>query len=66
LGLASGAVAARVAELRLLFVVLSLVSLGAGYYFAYRRGRGSRFQRMALWVATPLTVFFWLLPLVTR
>jgi hypothetical protein len=59
-------VAARVAELRLLFVAVSVVSLGAGYYLAYRRRGGSRLQRMALWVATPLTVLFWLLPLVTR
>ncbi len=55
--------AARVAELRLLFIATSAGFLGAAYYFAYRRSRGSRFQRMALWVATPLTVLFWLLPL---
>ena len=64
--MASGAVAARVAELRLLFVAVSVVSLVGGYCLAYRRRGGSRLQRMALWVATPLTVLVWFLPFVTR
>lgn len=64
LGLASGAVAARVAELRLLFVAMSAVFLAAGYYVAYRRGAGGRRQRLALWVGTPVAALFWILPYV--
>ncbi len=37
LGVASGAVAARVAEFRLRIIAMSARSLGMGHYFAYRR-----------------------------
>jgi len=66
LGVAGGALAARLAEFRVYFVPVSVGFLGAGYYFAYWRKTGSRRQRIMLWVATPLTVLFWILPYVSR
>ncbi len=66
LGLAGGALAARVAAFQVFLVPVSAGFLGLGYYLAYRRGLGSGRQRLVLWLATPLTLFFWILPYVTR
>ncbi len=66
LGVAGGALAARLAELRVYFVPVSVGFLGAGYYFAYWRKTGGRQQKFMLWVATPLTTIFWILPYVSK
>ena len=66
LGLAGGAVSARVAEVQEVLRPVSLASLALAYYFAYRRGPVSRWQRLALWVSTPMTMLTWLWPSLTR
>lgn len=66
LGLAGGVLAARLAELQVYFMPVSAGFLSLGYYFAYRRKLGGRRQRVMLWLATPLTVFFWILPYLSR
>jgi len=40
LGVASGALAARMAELQIVLIPVSLASLALGHYFAYRQGAG--------------------------
>jgi hypothetical protein len=66
LGLASGALAARVAELQVLLVPLSAASLAVGHYLAWRRGAGGRRQRLALWAVTPVAVALWIAPYLAR
>jgi hypothetical protein len=63
-GVAGGALAARLAELQVILLPVSVLSLLAGHYLAHRRGAGSRRQRILLWVATPVAVAFWILPRV--
>ena len=41
LGVASGALAARVAEWQVVLIPMSIVSLALAHYFAYRRGVGA-------------------------
>ena len=64
--MASGALAARVADVQIVLVPVSMVSLAVAHYLAYRKGAGGRGQRVALWVATPLSIAFWALPHVMR
>jgi hypothetical protein len=66
LGVASGAVAARVADLQVVLIPLSVVSLALGHYFAYRQGAGGHRQRVMLWVATPLSLALWVMPWALR
>jgi hypothetical protein len=63
-GVAGGALAARMADLQVALIPLSALSLVAGHYLAYRRGPGGRRQRILLWMATPVSVAFWILPRV--
>jgi hypothetical protein len=62
MGVAGGALAARVADLQVVLIPLSPLSLLAGHYLAYRRGAGGRRQRLLLWMATPVSAAFWVLP----
>lgn len=62
LGMASGALAARVAEVQIVLIPVSILSLAAAHYFAYRNGR----RRLLLWIATVISVGFWIVPLATR
>ena len=62
LGVAGGALAARLEALRVYLVVLSAAFLGLGYLLTYRGGAGRRRERILLWVATGVTAFFWSLP----
>jgi len=66
LGLAGGAVSARVADVQVVLMPVSLLALALAYYFAYRRGPTPRWQRLALWMSTPITVLSWLWPSLTR
>jgi len=61
-GVAGGALSARVAELQVVLIPVSALSLVAGHYLAHRRGAGGKRQRILLWVATPVSVAFWVLP----
>ena len=59
LGVASGAVAARMAALQIVLIPVSIASLALGHYFAYRQGAGGRRQRLVLWIATPVSLALW-------
>jgi hypothetical protein len=61
-GVASGALAARVADVQIILVPVSVVSLAVAHYLAYQKGAGGRGQRVALWVATPVSIALWVLP----
>jgi hypothetical protein len=41
-------------------------ALALAHYFAYRRGVGGYRQRVLLWIATPVSVAFWVLPSLLR
>jgi hypothetical protein len=66
LGMASGALAARVAEIQILLIPVSIVSLAAAHYFAYRHGHSTARRRPLLWIVTAISVGFWVVPLVAR
>ncbi len=66
LGVASGAFAARVAEWQWILIPMSIASLALAYYTTYRLGRGGRRQRRLLWIATPISIALWVLPLLGR
>jgi hypothetical protein len=63
---ASGAIAARVAEWQFLLIPVSLASLALGHYLAHRRGAGGRWQRVLLWTATPVSLLLWVAPRLLR
>ena len=67
LGVTTGALAARVAELQVILIPVSAVSIGIAHYVAYRRGgAGQRRQRILLWSATVLSVGLWVVPALLR
>lgn len=66
LGVASGAVAARMAALQIVLIPVSIASLALGHYFAYRQGAGGRRQRLVLWIATPVSLALWVVPWMVR
>ena len=66
LGVASGAVAARMAELQIVLIPVSVVSLALGHFFAYRQGVEGRRQRLMLWIATPVSLALWVVPWMLR
>jgi hypothetical protein len=63
LGMASGAFAARVAEIQIVLIPVSIVSLAMAHYFAYRHGHRSSWQRLLLWIVTAISAGFWVVPL---
>jgi hypothetical protein len=66
-GVTAGAFAARLAELQVILIPVSVVSLGVAHYVALRSiGPGRRRQRIMLWAATVLSVSFWGLPALLR
>lgn len=67
LGVTTGALAARVAELQVILIPVSAVSIGVAHYVAYRRGGvGRRRGRILLWGATVLSVGLWVVPAILR
>jgi hypothetical protein len=66
LGVASGALAARMADLQIVLIPVSLASLALGHYFAYRQGARGRRQRVMLWIATPASLAVWVVPWMLR
>lgn len=62
LGVTGGALAAGLAGLQIYLLPLSAGFLGLGFYLAYRTGIGRCRDRVILWIATAVTVFFWALP----
>jgi hypothetical protein len=67
LGVTAGALAARVAELQVILIPVSAVTLGIAHYLAYRRGGwAQRRQRIALWTGTVLSIAFWVVPAILK
>jgi hypothetical protein len=66
LGVASGALAARVADLQIVLVPVSILSLVVAHSLAHRKGAGGRGQRIALWIATPVSLALWTVPHLMR
>ena len=66
LGVASGALAARVADFQIVLIPVSIVSLAVAHYLAHRRGAVGRRQRVTLWLATPVSLALWIVPYVMR
>jgi hypothetical protein len=64
--MASGALAARVAEIQVVLIPVSVVSLLMAHYFAYRHGQRTTRQRALLWIATAISVGLWVAQLVAR
>jgi hypothetical protein len=62
---ASGALAARVADVQVILIPVSVVSLAVAHYRAHRKGTGGRGQQ-ALWLATAGSVALWVLPHLIR
>jgi hypothetical protein len=51
-----------VLELQMVLIPVSALSLVAAHYLAHRRRTGGKRQRILSWVATPVSVAFWVLP----
>jgi hypothetical protein len=67
LGVTAGALAARVAELQVILIPVSVVTLGIAHYLAYRRaGPGYQRQRIVLWAGTVLSIGSWVVPAMLR
>jgi hypothetical protein len=54
-----------VAELQVVLIPVSVVSLGVAHYLTVRRAAPWR-QRAMLWTATALSVGFWVVPILPR
>ena len=65
-GLAGSGLAVRLMAYRMDLLPISVLGLGLGFYLAYRRHLGPRWNRIALWLATALSVLFWLSPYIVR
>jgi len=64
--MASGALAARVADAQIILLPVSVASLASAHYFAYRHGQRRGRQRALLWIVTVISAGFWIVPLVVR
>lgn len=64
--MASVALSARMADLQIVLIPVSIASLALGHYFAYRQGAGGRRQRVMLWIATPASLALWVVPWMLR
>lgn len=65
-GLAGGSLAVRLTAYRVYLFPVSMLALAAGFYLAYWRRLGPRWNRAVLWIATVLSAFLWSLPYVIR
>ena len=66
LGLAGGGLAVRLMAYRIYLFPVSVLALAAGFYLHYGRRIGARWNRVALWGATVLSVVLWSLPYIVR
>jgi hypothetical protein len=63
----SGALAARVADLQMVLMAVSAISLVVAHYLAHRKaGSGQRRQPIILWTTTALSVCFVVAPAMLR
>jgi hypothetical protein len=66
-GVTTGVLAARLADLHSILVPVSAVALGVAHSLAHQSGGpGQRRQQIMLWTATVLSVSFWVVPSVLR
>lgn len=63
-GVAGGALAARLADMQIYLIPASALFLGLGYFLAYAKGIGGRRDRVILWIASAVSLAFWLTPLL--
>jgi len=61
-GLAGGSLAVRLMAYRVYLFPLSALALAMGFYFAYGRKAGPRWNRVVLWLATIVSTVLWLSP----
>jgi hypothetical protein len=54
------------AELQVLLIPVSVLSLGLAHYVAYRKGAASPWQRTALWGGTLIAIATWLSALLAE
>ena len=65
-GLAGGSLAVRLTAYRPYLFPVSVLALLAGFYLAYWKKLGPRWNRTVLWIATILSAFLWSLPYLLR
>lgn len=65
-GLVGGSLAVRLTAYRAYLLPVSMLALAAGFYLAYWRRLGPRWNRAVLWIATILSAFLWSLPYLMR
>jgi hypothetical protein len=65
-GLAGGSLAVRLTAYRVYLFPVSVLALAAGFYLAYVKRLGPRWNRVVLWIATILSAFLWPLPYLLR
>jgi hypothetical protein len=65
-GLAGGSLAVRLTAYRVYLFPVSVLALAAGFYLAYGKKLGPRWNRTVLWSATFLSAFLWCLPYLIR
>lgn len=63
-GLAGGGLAVRLMAYRIYLFPISVLGLGLGFYLAYRRNIGPRWNRVVLWLATIVSFLLWLSPYI--
>ena len=62
--LVGGSLAVRLMAYRLYLLPVSILGLGMGFYLAYRRNIGPRWNRTVLWLATIASAVIWLSPYI--
>lgn len=62
LGVTGGALAARLAGLQIYLLPISAGFMALGFYLAHKKAMRRRRDRVMLWIAAAVTVFFWVLP----
>ncbi len=63
-GLAGSSLVIRLMAYRTYLFPISVLGLGAGFYLAYFRNMGPRWNRVVLWLATLASAVLWSLPYV--
>ncbi len=64
LGVVGGALAARLAGIQFYLIPASALFLGLGFFLAYGKGIGGRRDRLILWIASGVSLVFWLTPIL--
>ena len=65
-GVTGGSLAVRLTAYRMYLFPISVLSLVTGFYLAYWRKVGPRWNRIVLWVAAILSALLWSLPYLLR